>query len=156
MAMSSRSAIASGPSVSDGRARVSSTAALRCRPVSTRSTSTPPCGVDVVMRRSSMLGREGVEPALGLAHAAPAAGPFGFSRRGGTRARPATDAGVALIEQRVRGNAVLADVAAHILARPVSERKSLEQRAAAELVVLEHLGLDPGLGLVSPYRAQPG
>src|SRR5258708_20601353 len=53
---------------------------------------------------------------------------FRSPRYGGSRARPATDAGVALIEQRVVWDRVLSDVAPHIGPAPMGERKHLDDR----------------------------
>src|SRR5205823_14694288 len=71
---------------------------------------------------------ERVEPALGLSRAAPAPGALQRARGRGAGARPASDARVAPIEQRVIGNAVLSDVAPHVSPAPVREREHFQDR----------------------------
>src|SRR5437763_16662500 len=99
---------------------------------------------------------EGVEPALGLARAAPAPGALGLARGRGAGARPAPDARVTPIEQRVVRDAVLADVAPHVSTAPVREREHFQDRPPGDLVVLEQLRRRPRGGLVLPHGADPG
>ena len=65
--------------------------------------------------------RSGVQAALGLAGAGPAA----FAPRAGDGAVRAADRRVALVVERVVGQVVLGDVAPHVLVRPVRERVEL-------------------------------
>src|SRR5437762_650412 len=102
------------------------------------------------------LSGERVQPAFGLATAAPPSRPLGLAGRGGPGARPATDARVTLVEQRVVGNAVLADVAPHVGPAPPGEREDFDDGVAVHLVVLDQLGGPTGVGLVLPHRADPG
>src|SRR5437588_6465557 len=135
-------------------------AARRSSPSSTRCTSVPPCGAIVVVSAftNSPLPFHGerVEPAFGLAAAAPPPRALRFAGRGGPGARPATDARVALVEEGVVRDAVFADVAPHVGPAPSRQGKHLDDRPAADLVVLDQLGGPPGVGLVLPHRTDPG
>src|SRR5206468_1644542 len=92
------------------------------------------------------LHRESVEPALGFPRAAPAPGALRLARGGGPGARPAPDARVALIEERVVGNAVLSDVAPHVGPAPAREWEHFQDRPPGDLVVLEQLRRRAGGG----------
>src|SRR3989440_932055 len=164
-----RSATPRASRVRDGSPDARDKAVRRSSPSSTRCTSTPPCGGIVVMlpitshlslltfisHFSRFMG-EGVESAFGLAAAAPPPRPLGLAGRGGPGARPATDARVALVEQRVVGNAVVADVAPHVGPAPPGEREDFDDGVAVHLVVLDQLGGPTGVRLVLPHRADPG
>ena len=73
-----------------------------------------------------------MQSALGLGEAAPAAGAVVFSRIHRAGARPAADAGVALIVQGIVGDVVVGDELPDHLLRPVRERTDLHQ---AELFI---------------------
>src|SRR6266566_217166 len=107
------------------------------------------------MDAASYFHRERVQPTLGLAHAAPAAGPLRLAGPRGARARPAPDAGEPLVEQRVVGDLFLADVAPHVLTRPAREREDLHDGVAVHLMVFEHVHRGSGFALVAPHRADP-
>src|SRR6266705_7216197 len=94
--------------------------------------------------------REGVEPALPFGRAAPAPGPLGLAGSRGAGARPAPDARVTLIEQRVVGGLVLPDVTPHVRPAPMGERKHLDEGAAGDLVVFDYLGRRSRVGLILP------
>src|SRR5919197_5946822 len=153
-----RSATPRGSSVSDGSREARDSAARRSSPSSTRCTSTPPCGAIVVVSALTSplpLGRKRMEPAFGLAAAAPAPGALGLAGRGGSGAGPAADARVALVEQGMVGNGVLADVVPHVGPAPVRQREDLHDRPATDLVVLDQLGAATGRGLILPHGADP-
>src|SRR6266480_3417240 len=160
--MSSRSATVRRSTVRDGSAAASSRAAGCSSPAITRLTSVPPCGGIVVMApltaHLSLLTLYGkrVQPALELPGAAPPPRPLGLAGGGGAGARPAPDARVALVEQRVIGHAVFPDVAPHVGSTPVSQREHLHDQPAIHLVLLDELDRRAGGGLVLPHRADPG
>src|SRR6266704_4982117 len=108
------------------------------------------------MDTSSCLHRERVQAAFGLAHAAPAAGPLRLAGPRGAGAGPAPDAGESLVEERMVGDLVLADVAPHIVARPPRERKHLHHRVPVRAVVFEHLDRGARLALIAAHGADPG
>src|SRR5437763_7335870 len=141
------------PAARDRAARLSS-------PSSTRCTSTPPCGGIVVMlpitSHLSRFAGERVQPAFGLAAAAPPPSALGLARRGGPGARPAADARVALVEQGVVWHGVLPDVAPHVGPAPPGEREDFDDGVAVDLVVLDRLRGPTGGGLVLPHGADPG
>src|SRR6266513_6108638 len=159
VARSPRSATPRRSRVREGSRDACDSAARRSSPSSTRCTSTPPCcGIVVMLPLTSHLSRfagERVQPAFGLAAAAPSPRPLGLAGRGGPGARPAADARVALVEQRVVGNAVFADVAPHVGPAPPSEREDFDDGVAVHLVVLDQLGAPTGGGLVLSHRADP-
>src|ERR1051325_2551565 len=103
---------------------------------------------------SRLLGKR-VQPAFRLPPAPPP-GALGLARRGGSGARPAPDARVALVEQGVVWHRVLADVAPHVVPAPVRQRKDFHDRPTADLVVLDQLRGPTGGGLVLTYGAAPG
>src|SRR2546425_13317213 len=85
--------------------------------------------LDVIAHDSPlMLPGNRVQAALGLAAAAPPPRPLGLAGGGGAGARPAADARVALVEQRVIGHAVFPDVAPYVRSTPVRQRKRSEER----------------------------
>src|SRR4030081_1127697 len=141
--MSSRSATVRGSTVTDGREAASSSAAGCSSPAITRLTSVPPCAaigvVSEVTALPLLLDGERVQAALGLSGAAPPPRALGLAGRRRAGARPAPDARVTLVEQRVIGHAVLSDVAPHVRSTPVSQRKHFHDRATTELVVLDEL-----------------
>src|SRR5260370_3635195 len=141
------------------RVSSSSAAAAGSWPTSC-GTSAAPCG-GIVMRspltaRLPTLDGERVQPAFGLPGAAPPPRALGFPRYRGSRARPATDARVALIEQGVVWDSVLSDVAPHIGPVPMGEREHLDDRASRDLVEFDELRRDAGGGLILPHCADPG
>src|SRR6266480_7938784 len=158
--MSSRSATVRESTVSDGSAAASSSAAWCSSPAITRLTSVPPCGaIGVVSELTALpplLDGEGVQAALGLAAAAPPPRPLGLAGGGGAGARPAADARVALVEQRVIGHAVFPDVAPHVRSTPVHQRKHLHDRPAVDLVQLGERRRCAAGGLILPHGADPG
>src|SRR5437763_11928959 len=114
----------------DGSRDACESAARPSSPSSTRCTSVPPCGGMVVMLplipRLSRLSGERVQPAFGLATAAPPSRPLRLAGRGGPGARPATDAGVTPVGHREVGSAVLADVAPHVGQAPPADREAFD------------------------------
>src|SRR5437879_9662399 len=102
-----------------------------------------------------LLDGEGVEPALGLAGAAPPPPPLGFAGCRWSGARPATDARVTLVEQWVIRHAVFPDVARHVRPGPMRERKHFHDRPAVDLVILDHLRRRAGGRLILSHRAEP-
>src|SRR5437773_11567293 len=159
VAMSSRSATVRASTDSDGSAAASSSAAGCSSPAITRLTSVPPCAAIGVVSElkglALLLDGEGVEPALGLSGAAPPPRALGLARRRGAGARPAADARVTLVEQRVIRHAVFPDVAPHVRPTPVRQRKHFHDRSAIDLVVLDQLRGRAGGGLILPHRADP-
>src|SRR5438552_17639349 len=158
--MSSRSATVRESTVTDGRAAASSSAAGYSSPAITRLTSVPPCAaIGVVSKLTALpllLDGEGVQAALGLAGAAPRPRALGLAGRRGAGARPASDARVALVEQRVVGHAIFPDVAPNVRPTPVRQRKHLHDRPAIDLVLLDEIRRRAGSGLILPHRADPG
>src|SRR6266576_219672 len=108
------------------------------------------------MDAASYFHGERVQPTLGLAHAAPTAGPLRLARSRGARARPASDAGEALVEERMVGDRFLADVAPHVVARPAREREDLHDGVAVHLMAFEHVHCGTRVALVAPHGADPG
>src|SRR5216683_5638297 len=160
VAMSSRSATVRASTATDGSAAASSSAAGCSSPAITRLTSVPPwAAIGVVSKLKGLallLDGEGVEPTLGLTGAAPPSRALGLAGRRGAGARPAADARVTLVEQRVIRHAVFPDVAPHVRATPVRQRKHFDDRAALDLVILDDLGRRAAGGLILPHRADPG
>src|SRR6266852_4589038 len=157
--MSSRSATVRASTDTDGSAAASSSAAGCSSPAITRLTSVPPCaaiGVVSALTLALLLDGEGVQPALGLASAAPPPCALGFTGRRGSGARPAADARVALVEQRVIRHPVFPDVAPHLRPTPMREGKHLHDRAALDLMTFDDLVRGPAGRLVLPHRADPG
>src|SRR6266576_1881242 len=107
------------------------------------------------MDAASYFHSERVQPTLGLAHATPPAGPLRLAGPRGARARPAPDAGEALVEERMVGDVFLADVAPHVIARPAREREDLHDGVAVHLMVFEHVHCGTRVALVGPHRADP-
>src|SRR5437870_2679931 len=125
-------------------------------PVCRRGAGWSRCYRSLFTSHFSRLSGERVEPAFGLAAAAPPPGALRLARRGGSGARPAADARVALVEQRVVWHRVLPDVAPHVGPAPVRQRKDFHDRPTADLVVLHQLRGPTGAGLVLPHGADPG
>src|SRR5207249_3767465 len=157
--MSSRSATVRESTVRDGSAAASSSAAGCSSPAITRFTSVPPCaaiGVVSELTTDLLLDGEGVEPALGLTGAAPPPRAVGFAGRRGSGARPAADARVTLVEQRVIRHTVFPDVAPHVRPVPMCEGKHFHDRPAVDLVILDDLRRRAGGRLILSHRADPG
>src|SRR5882762_6535259 len=108
------------------------------------------------MSTASQLGGEGVEPAFGLAHAAPPARPLRLAGSRGARAWPAADARESLVEQWVVQDVVLADVAPHVVPGPGGEREHLDDRLAAGFMVFDHVHAGPAAPLIAAHGADPG
>src|SRR6266566_5479833 len=107
------------------------------------------------MDTSSCLHRERVQAAFRLSHAAPAACPLRLAGPRGAGAGPAADAGESLVEERMVGDLVLADVAPDVVARPPRERKHLHHRVPVGPVVFEHFDPRACLTLIATHRADP-
>src|SRR5437879_8377872 len=158
--MSSRSATVRASTDSDGSAAASSRAAACSSPATTRLTSVPPCAAIGVVSElkglALLLDGEGLEPALGLTGAAPPPRALGLARRRGAGARPATDARVTPVEQRVIRHAVFPDVAPHVRPTPMRQGKHFHDRPAVDLVILDDLRRRAGGRLIPSHRADPG
>src|SRR5262249_36962043 len=96
----------------------------------------------------------GVQAALRLRAAAPAAGARVFAFGHGRRARPAADARVAARVQRVHRDVVRAQVVPHRGARPGRERVELDEAEAG--VALDHARRGARRRLVAADRGDPG
>src|SRR4051794_35897540 len=90
-----------------------------------------------------------MQPALGLLEARPPALPAGAGRR----ARRAADGRVALVVQRVVGEATLGDAGPDVVVRPLDERVVLPQPAG--LVALDRLRGGPRGGLDAADARDP-
>src|SRR6266576_4647865 len=160
--MSSRSATVRGSSTMDGDRAARSSSLGRSASSTNRCTRGPPCGGMVVVSPLTAhlslltLYGESVQPALGLAAAAPPPRPLGLAGGGGAGARPAADARVALVEQRVIRHAVFPDVAPHVRSTPVRQRKHFHDRPAVDLVQLDERRRCAAGGLILPHGADPG
>src|SRR5687768_12394268 len=94
-----------------------------------------------------------MQPALGLGKSAPAARAFVLAQHDRPRARPAADARIALIVERVVGNVVLRNQTPHFLLRPIRERADFYQ---LKLLVPAHDGRLRAVGaLIAANRARP-
>src|SRR6185437_3852375 len=107
-------------------------------------------------RSGLLLDGEGVEPAFGLTPAAPPPRALSLAGRRAAGARPAPDARVTLVEQRVIRHAVFPDVAPHVRPTPMREGKHFHDRSAIDLVILDELGRRATGGLILSHRADPG
>src|SRR5690349_1006282 len=95
-----------------------------------------------------------VQAAFLLPRPTPAAGAVILAGTYGSSARPAADAGIAAVVQRIIGDIVLGDEVPDILFRPVQERVDLHQ---LELGIPLHDGrLASVRGLVLADGADPG
>src|SRR6266853_4873236 len=157
--MSSRSATVRASTDSGGSAAASSRAAGCSSPAITRLTSVPPwAAIGVVSELKGLallLDGEGVEPTLGLTGAAPSPRPLGLTWRRGAGARPAADARVPLVEQRVIRHPVFPDVAPHVRPTPMRQRKHFHDRSALDLVILDDLRRRARGRLILSHRADP-
>src|SRR5437763_13449492 len=91
---------------------------------------------------SDAVAEKSVDAALALVESRPAARTLVFAGTGHSRARPAANAAVAAIVQRIVGNSVRLDVIPHRLAFPIRHRIRLQDVKIAqhiEVIQLENL-----------------
>ena len=112
-----------------------------------------------VVATSLSLGREGswcscVDPALGLGGAGPAAAARVVAGRDASGARPAADAGVAVVDERVHQDAVVGDVGVDLLVAPAGQRGDLDLALAG--VPADDRRDDAVVGLGATQSGGPG
>ena len=84
------------------------------------------------MKTSDITAEEGVDPALAVVEAGPAAGAFVFAAGGGAGAGLAADGAVASCGERVHGEVVFFDVVLHLVAAPGGHGIELHDVEVAE------------------------
>src|SRR5436190_10196973 len=128
----------------DASARRTSSSTRKPWPTATRSRSREPSGLGL---------EEGVQAALDLARPRPAAVALVLAGDDGSRARLAPDAGVALVEERMRRDPVTLHVVVGVLRRPGRHRVHLAQ---VSLERFDRPDALPRARLVAPPPIHPG
>ena len=95
-----------------------------------------------------------VDPALGLVGAGPATAAGVIAGGDASRARPAPDAGVVVVDERVDEHAVVGDVGLDLLVAPARERGDLDLALAG--VPADHGRDDAVVGLRATEPGRPG
>src|SRR5262249_16160631 len=124
------------------------------RPAVTASIENRKSKIENVLNATAALVLDDVQPALLPGRAGPAPRPLVLAVAARPRARPAADARVTAVVQRVVGHAVLGDERPHVQLGPAQERVDLHQPELG--VPLYHARLGPVLGLVAADGADPG
>src|SRR5689334_17902209 len=125
MAMQAYSALAE-----NGRVRMAEESGVRSQESATHRPTPDPCPLtpDSFLNAAPLLlVRQDVQAALLLRTARPAAGPLVLAGHHRPRTRPAADARVVAVVQRVVRHVVLGDEVPHVLARPGEQRVDLVQ-----------------------------